>query len=79
MEIEQLRDARTLLPTEKYVASRIRDRVMRTASAINVDAIRDIAIRRQSDWANSKLPSTADAPRAALSQVYAALMAASSS
>lgn len=79
MEIEQLRDARTFLPSEKFIASRLRDRVIETADAINVDAVRDIAIRRQNGyWANSKLPSTADAPRAALSQVYVALVAASS-
>ncbi|RWI14536.1 MAG: BREX-1 system phosphatase PglZ type A [Mesorhizobium sp.] len=77
LDIEELRDARTFLLVEKYVASCLRDRVIETADTIKFDAIRDIAARRQNGyWANSKLTSSDDAPRAALSRVYDALVAA---
>lgn len=79
LEIESLRDARTFLATEKYVASNLRDRIVETADTLNLEAVRDIVGRRQNGyWANVKLPSSPDAPRSALSEVYDALMAAAS-
>lgn len=79
LEIEQLRDTRTFLATEKYIASGLRDRIVETAESINIEVVRDIVARRQNGyWANANLPSTADAPRLAMHQVYAALLAAAS-
>ncbi len=77
LDIEEVADARTFLLTEKFIASRLRDRIIDTAETINLEAIRDIVIRRQNGyWANSKLPSSHNAPRLALDQVYTALMSA---
>lgn len=77
LEIEELRDARTFLATEKYIASCLRDRIADTADTLNLEAVREIVVRRQNGyWANVKLSSSPDAPRYALSEVYAALIAA---
>ena len=78
-DIEELRDARTFLATEKYIASSLRDRIVETADTLNLEAVRDIVVRRQNGyWANVKLSSSTDAPRSALAEVYDALMAAAS-
>ena len=77
LDIEELRDARTFLATEKYIASSLRDRILVTADTLNLEVVRDIVVRRQNGyWANIKLSSSPDAPRSALSEVYDALMAA---
>lgn len=77
LELEDVCDVRTFLLVEKYIASRLRDRVIETADAIKVETIRDIAARRQNGyWANRKLASSAHALRAALSRVYDALISA---
>jgi uncharacterized protein (TIGR02687 family) len=77
IEIEQFRNVRTFLTVEKFIASRLRDRVMETAETINLEAVRDIVTQRQSSyWANRALTSTKHAPRKALSSVYDALLAA---
>lgn len=77
LDIEELRDAGTFLATEKYIARSLRDRILETADTLNLEAVKDIIIRRQNGyWANTKLSSSADAPRSALSEVYDALMAA---
>lgn len=77
LDIEEVVEARTFLLTEKYIASRLRDRIIDTAETINLEAIRDIVARRQNGyWANSKLPSSQNAPRWALDQVYTALISA---
>jgi uncharacterized protein (TIGR02687 family) len=79
LDIEELRDARTFLATEKYIASSLRDRIVETADTLNSEAVRDIVVRRQNGyWANVKLSSSADAPRSAFSKVYDALMSAAS-
>ena len=76
MELDALQDVNTFLMVEKYIASRLRDRVIETADAINVDAVGDIAARRQDGyWANKALASSFNAPREALSRVYDALVA----
>lgn len=76
MELDALQDVNTFLMVEKYIASRLRDRVIDTADAVNVDAVRDIALRRQDGyWANKALVSSFNAPRDALSHVYDALVA----
>ncbi|WP_339634548.1 BREX-1 system phosphatase PglZ type A [uncultured Sneathiella sp.] len=77
LDIEEVAEARTFLLTEKYIASRLRDRIVDTAETINLEVIRDIVTRRQNGyWANSKLPSSHNAPRLALDQVYSALKSA---
>lgn len=79
LEIEEMRDARTFLATEKCIASSLRDRIVETAETLNLESVRDIVVRRQNGyWANTKLPSSDSAPRSALSEVYDALMAAAS-
>jgi uncharacterized protein (TIGR02687 family) len=76
LELDALQDVNTFLMVEKYIASRLRDRVIDTADSINIDAVRDIASRRQDGyWANKALPSSFNAPREALSRVYDALIA----
>ncbi|GHD99782.1 hypothetical protein U879_06030 [Defluviimonas sp. 20V17] len=77
LEIEELREARTFLAVEKFIASSLRDRIVDTADTLNIDTVRDIVARRQNGyWANAKLPSSPDAPRSALSGVYDALLSA---
>ena len=78
LELDALQDVNTFLMVEKYIASRLRDRVIDTADAVNVEAVREIASRRQDGyWANKALASSFNAPRMALSRVYDALMAGS--
>ena len=78
VELDALQDVNTFLMVEKYIASRLRDRVIDTADAVNVEAVREIASRRQDGyWANKALASSFNAPRMALSRVYDALMAGS--
>lgn len=77
LEIEDLAEVKTFLLVEQLVASRLRDRVLETASTINPQAIRDRASRRQDGyWVNPALPDTFHAPRRALHAVYEALQAA---
>jgi uncharacterized protein (TIGR02687 family) len=76
LELEALQDVQTFLVFEKYIASQLRDRVIETADVVNLDAVKDIASRRQDGyWANKALASTSSAPREALSGVYDALVA----
>jgi hypothetical protein len=71
LAIEDLAEVRTFLSVEKLIASRLRDRVLETASTINPQAIRDIASRRQDGyWVNPALPDASHAPRRALHAVY---------
>ncbi len=77
LDIEDLAEVRTFLLVEKLIARRLRDRVLETASAINPQAIRDVASHRQDGyWVNPALPDTGHAPRRALHAVYEALQAA---
>ncbi len=74
LSIEDLAEVRTFLSVEKRIASRLRDRVMETAGAINLDEIRNtITFRQDGYWATDRLPSTEHAPRRALHRVYDAL------
>lgn len=76
MELDALQGVNTFLMVEKYIASRLRDRLIDTADAVNVDDVRDIASRRQDGyWANKAMASSFNAPREALSRVYDALVA----
>ena len=75
--MEALGEAKTFLQVEKYIASRLRDRIAETCETINPEEIHRIASRRQDGyWASNALPSSFDAPRKALHAVYDALLAA---
>ena len=77
LEIEQLLDVMTFLDVEKAIVRSLRDRVLSTADIIDVEAIRDIATRRQDGhWASRTVPTSPTVPRKALSAVYQALVAA---
>ena len=76
-EIEQLIDVMTFLGGEKRIASSLRGRVEDNPDTVNVEHVREFALRRQDGyWASKSLPSTEDFPRAALHAVYNAIMAA---
>jgi uncharacterized protein (TIGR02687 family) len=76
-EIEQLNDVMTFLGVEKRIASSLRSSVEDNPDTVNVENVREIALRRQDGyWASKKLPSTEDIPRSALHAVYNAVMAA---
>jgi uncharacterized protein (TIGR02687 family) len=75
LEPDDLRDVKTFQLVEKYIASRIRDRIVDMGSSVNADEIHSLSIsRKDSYWANAKLNSTDDAPRSTLSHVYDALI-----
>lgn len=79
IRIESLRDARTFLVTEQFVAGGLRDRILETVDALNLESVKEIVSRRQNGhWANTNLPSSPAAPRETLSGVYDALDAAAS-
>ncbi|OEJ64561.1 BREX-1 system phosphatase PglZ type A [Magnetovibrio blakemorei] len=76
-EIEQLIDVMTFLGVEKRIASSLRGRVEDNPDTVNVENIREIALRRQDGyWASGSQPSSEDIPRSALHAVYNAVMAA---
>src|SRR5215510_985728 len=77
LEIEQLLDVMTFLDVEKAIVRGLRDRVLSTAETIDVEAVRDIATRRQDGhWASRTVPTSPTVPRQALTAVYEALVAA---
>ena len=77
LEIEQLLDVMTFLDVEKAIVRGLRDRVLSTAETIDVEAVRDIATRRQDGhWASRTVPTSPAVPRQALTAVYEALVAA---
>ena len=74
LDLEALVPVTTFLAAEKTVARSLRDRVQQTAEAINADAIRRIAQRRQDGyWASRSVKGLDTIPRAALHAVYEAL------
>ena len=76
LDIESLLDNKTFLIVEKYIAAKLRDRVIATASAINAAAVKGIAKHRQNGyWADGNR-GAAGATREALHAVYDALIAA---
>ena len=77
LEIEQLLDVMTFLDVEKAIVRGLRDRVLSTAETIDVEAVRDIATRRQDGHSASRtVPTSPMVPRQALTAVYEALVAA---
>jgi uncharacterized protein (TIGR02687 family) len=76
-ELEQLADVMTFLDVEKAMMRGLRDRVISTADTIDIQEIRDIAIRRQDGhWASLNVSASPTVPRRALHAVYDALVAA---
>ena len=77
LDIEQLLDVMTFLDVEKAIVRGLRDRILHTAETLDVEAMRDIASRRQDGhWASRTLPPSPTVPRQVLTAVYEALMAA---
>ncbi len=77
LEITALIEVMTFMAVEKMVASSLRDLVKNTANSINVDEVREIAIRRQAGhWASPNVTGATEVPRKAFSAVYSALTAA---
>src|SRR5262249_61349223 len=67
----------TFLDVEKAIVRGLGDRVLSTAETIDVEAVRDIATRRQDGhWASRTMPTSPTVPRQALTAVYEALVAA---
>lgn len=76
LEIEDLLDNKTFLIVEKYIAAKLRDRVIATASTINAPAIQGIAKHRQNGYWADRNRGAIGAAREALHAVYDALIAA---
>jgi uncharacterized protein (TIGR02687 family) len=77
LELEQLSDVMTFLEVEKAMMRGLRDRVISTAETLDIQEIRDIAIRRQDGhWASLNVSASPTVPRRALHAVYDALVAA---
>jgi uncharacterized protein (TIGR02687 family) len=75
LEINDLGDVMTFLAVERAIASRLRERVQRTADAANAEEIREIARRRQSGhWASPNASGAGNIPRKALHAIYNALV-----
>ena len=73
--VEDLSAVKTFLYVEKLLARRLRDRVMETVNAINLDEVSTVVAERQDGyWATDRLSSTEQAPRQALHQVYKGLL-----
>jgi uncharacterized protein (TIGR02687 family) len=76
LDLKQLDGVMTFLAAELAIASRLRDRVANTASAIKAEEIREIAGRRQAGhWASLTVADDAQGQRRALHAVYDALVA----
>ncbi|EME68137.1 hypothetical protein H261_19948 [Paramagnetospirillum caucaseum] len=76
LDIEPLLDNKTFLIIEKYIAAKLRDRVVATASTINAAAIKGIAKHRQNGYWADRNRGAIGATREALHAVYDALIAA---
>lgn len=75
LDFKDLDGVMTFLAVEPVIASRLRDRVASTASAINAEEIKEIASRRQAGhWASLAVTGGAQAQRRALHAVYNALV-----
>ncbi len=76
-DIDHLIDVQTFMEVETEIARNLKDRVLSTADAINVEDIRDIVTRRQSGhWALPSSTGHAGVPRKELHAVYQALVIA---
>jgi uncharacterized protein (TIGR02687 family) len=77
LSVEDLAAVPTFLLVEKFIASRLRDRVLETRDSVKPDSVRELASRRQDGfWASPSLRDGAHAPRKALHAVYEALQLA---
>lgn len=76
-DIHHLIDVQTFKDVEDEIARNLKERVVTTAEAINVEAVREIASKRQSGhWALPTVPGHPDIPRKELHAVYEALVTA---
>ena len=76
-EIDDLIDVQTFVDVEKEIARNLKERVIATADAINVDDVRQVASRRQAGhWALPTVPGSPLIPRKELHAVYEALVTA---
>lgn len=75
--IDHLIDVQTFKDVEDEIARNLKERVVTTAEAINVETVREIASKRQSGhWALPTVPGHPDIPRKELHAVYEALVTA---
>ncbi len=76
-DIEDLLEVQTFFNVEEEVARGLKDRVLATADAINVEDIRSIASKRQAGhWAMTTVSGSPSIPRRELHAVYEALVTA---
>jgi uncharacterized protein (TIGR02687 family) len=76
-DIDDLIDVQTFVQVENEIARNLKDRVLATADAINVEDVRTIAMKRQAGhWALPSVPGHPDVPRKMLHSVYEALVTA---
>lgn len=76
-EIDHLIDVQTFMGVENEIARNLKERVLATADAMNVVAVREIASKRQSGhWALPTVPGHHEIPRKELHAVYQALVTA---
>lgn len=77
LEINQLIDVMSFEAVEKRIAVNLRDLAQNTAETINVEEVREVALRRQSGhWASPKVTADPGIPRQAMHAVYSALVTA---
>lgn len=76
-DIDDLIDVQTFVDVEKLIVSNLKERVLATADAINVEDVRAIATKRRAGhWALPSVPGHADVPRKMLNAAYGALVTA---
>jgi uncharacterized protein (TIGR02687 family) len=76
-DIDHLIDVQTFMDVENEIARNLKERVLSSADAINVEDIREIATKRQSGhWALPSSSGFAGIPRKELHAVYEALVVA---
>jgi len=76
-DIDALVDVQTFVDVEKEIARNLKERVLATADAINVEDIRAIAIKRRAGhWALPTVPGALSVPRKELHAVYEAVVMA---
>jgi len=76
-DIDDLIDVQTFVDVEKLIVSNLKERVLATADAINVEDVRAIATKRRAGhWALPAVPGHADVPRKMLNAAYGALVTA---
>jgi uncharacterized protein (TIGR02687 family) len=76
-DIDDLIAVQTFVDVEKLIVSNLKERVLATADAINVEDVRAIATKRRAGhWALPSVQGHTDVPRRMLNAAYAALVTA---